>query len=221
MGHIIVDAEWVDTINALLPSTVRVIDRLVLPAISAANIFHAEGQCTQRVYEYMLPLSIVMPAELIVVPQEQTVRLKKRSWLPPGSGMNMSDILPMDDELGQGRILYFRNLKRILKLFSSEEKKFFHNFATGGGTPDEAVSKRRVDRAFHKEMVVFDDEVWVVFSFSGDAFMRGQIRRIMGLTIALCRGWLPEEFIEAALSPEYTLRLPAAPGFCLYLAGAE
>jgi tRNA pseudouridine(38-40) synthase len=43
-------------------------------------------------------------------------------------------------------------------------------------------------------------ENWVVFSISGDAFLRGQVRKLVGLTLAITRGWLPEWYLDAALN---------------------
>ena len=49
---------WIEKVNHYLPHTIRVLDRLVLPA--SASDFHAFTSCTQRIYEYMMPLNIIM-----------------------------------------------------------------------------------------------------------------------------------------------------------------
>jgi tRNA pseudouridine synthase len=39
----------------------------------------------------------------------------------------------------------------------------------------------------------------VVFSVSGDAFLRGQVRKLVGLALAITRGWLPEWYLDVAI----------------------
>ena len=50
--------EWVEGVNRHLPSIIRVLDRAVLP--TSASEFHAFTSCTQRIYEYLMPLNIIM-----------------------------------------------------------------------------------------------------------------------------------------------------------------
>ena len=39
----------------------------------------------------------------------------------------------------------------------------------------------------------------MVFSVSGDAFLRGQVRKLVGLALAITRGWLPEWYLDVAI----------------------
>jgi tRNA pseudouridine synthase len=34
---------------------------------------------------------------------------------------------------------------------------------------------------------------------SGDAFLRGQVRKLVGLALAITRGWLPEWYLDVAI----------------------
>ena len=38
-----------------------------------------------------------------------------------------------------------------------------------------------------------------MFSVSGDAFLRGQVRKLVGLALAITRGWLPEWYLDVAV----------------------
>ncbi len=67
------DEGWVDKINSLLPPSIRVIYKTVLSTAGSSE-FHAENTCSQRRYEYMLPLRLVMPPELTFVPTTPIVR---------------------------------------------------------------------------------------------------------------------------------------------------
>ena len=54
-----------------------------------------------------------------------------------------------------------------------------HNFECGGASPDDAVVNVQIDRFYHAELYKAKDEkLWVIFSISGDTFLRGQVLAI-------------------------------------------
>ena len=65
---------WLEAINYLLPPNVRILDRKSLPRLAAGD-FHAESSCTQRRYEYVLPLEVLFPDQAKKV---RTVRSSER-----------------------------------------------------------------------------------------------------------------------------------------------
>ena len=132
---------------------------------------------------------------------------------------SMDQRFPVDTAEGQARIVFFRNLKRIAKMIAG--RKSFHNYATGGASPEDAVSVRKIDRIYHKELISISGEPWVVFSVSGDAFLRGQVRRVLGVAIAIARGLLPENYFTASVGKSAIVEVPALPGWGLYLAESK
>jgi tRNA U38,U39,U40 pseudouridine synthase TruA len=44
-----------------------------------------------------------------------------------------------------------------------------------------------------------EEDQWVQFSITGDNFLRGQVRRLIGLCISLARGWLPEDYVDLVM----------------------
>jgi hypothetical protein len=58
----------------------------------------------------------------------------------------------------------------------------------------------------------------VVFSVSGDAFLKGQVRRILGVMVGMARGLLPENYFELCTGRTTIAEVPALPGWGLYLA---
>jgi tRNA U38,U39,U40 pseudouridine synthase TruA len=271
------DQEWIDSVNALLPNDIRVIEVYNLP--NTYTEFHAEAACSQRVYEYVLPLHILFPPFMMETgagsegESDHEIKLeyrkvKEKVWC------KMDTAFPRDTPQALKRIENFRRLKVLLKLFCG--KNSYHNFITGGASPEDGHVKRRVDRFYHKEMLSIlyhnnsscgsgcgndngGDEItisdvchdpfynntttdtiasstattppapptadpsspisedWAVLSMSGNTFLKGQPRRMVGLAIAVMWGWLPLSFIEAALDPENIVNLPAVPGCGLYL----
>jgi len=111
----------------------------------------------------------------------------------------MDEEFPIDTPEGLRRVNFFRILKAIMKSFGGRYQ-MLHNFASGGASPDDPYAMRTVDRMYHKTMVTSSaGESWAVFSVSGDNFLRGQIRRLFGLAVAIARGWLPDEFLDFAM----------------------
>lgn len=230
------DTEWLDAVNSKLPSDIRVLEVYNLP--SSFTDFHAEAACSQRVYEYVLPLNILFPPDSdnheIQLEYRKT---KEKIWC------KMDSAFPRDTPQAIKRIDNFRRLKVLLKLFCG--KNSYHNFVTGGASPEDGHVKRRVDRFYHKEMLSIisskDGDImisdvchdpfqqegeetstpssqdWAVLSMSGNTFLKGQPRRMIGLAIAVMWGWLPLSFIEAALSSDNIVYLPAVPGCGMYL----
>lgn len=140
--------------------------------------------------------------------QEQQV-FKENSW---GA---MDAAFPINTPEGRARVDYFRRLKGLLKYLAG--KHSFHNFATGGASPDELAVKRRLDRIYHKDLLVIDGEHYVVLSVSGDGFLRGQVRKLIGAVISIMKGWLPIDYLEVLLSSDDVYDAPSAPGWPLYL----
>ena len=128
---------------------------------------------------------------------------------------------PAETPEGQSRIYFFRKLKKLLKSFGGRHS--FHNFATGGACPEEAAAVRILNRMYHKDLLVMENnENWVVFSVSGDGFLRGQVRKLIGLALSIVRGWLPEWYLDVAVSAspwqDTICDVPLVPKEGLYLA---
>lgn len=207
--------------------------------------FHAENTCSQRVYEYMFPMSALMieseattaatesmlfflrqhgldmsPHEISFVGDSffaandakvegQERGLRNGEWDTKRPRNKMDEIfISKDNEetSAQKRIILFRNMKVLFKKYGGNQKQAYHNFAAGGACPDDAVTMRRVDRVYHKEVVELEGStkdytevevgvkrvhtdmipiraegdytnLWAVFSLSGNSFLRGQASR--------------------------------------------
>jgi tRNA U38,U39,U40 pseudouridine synthase TruA len=233
------DMRWVERINAELPSHMRALEVYNMP--TKFSEFHAEQNCSQRVFEYIIPLSALFDTNLddtleIEVAPQSPEKQKLRAW------KRMDGKHPRYTAQGMKRIEFFRVLKKILKRYSGFGKKAsYHNFVNGGGCPEDAVVGRKINRVYHKDIIVptvaadveqsykrsdmeWEDglepkeskEEWAVFSFSADSLMRGQARKMLGLAVAIAKGLLPQNFIEVALDTSVILNLPSLPSTGLY-----
>lgn len=213
---------WVRRMNELLPPTIRILQAYMLSSAAGSN-FHAEMDCSQRRYEYLIPLSAVMPPH-IVKPPEIAVTRRNKHRVEDHTSMDMDDAclmdksFPIDTIEGQTRVAYFRKLKDIFKRIGGIHRKKFHNFTTAGAETIDNNITHRIDRIFHKEIFAVDGENWVVFSVSGDTVLRGGVRKILGLAFAVALGFLPVEYIDVALDATRVVELPSLPGFPLYIA---
>ena len=61
----------------------------------------------------------------------------------------------------------------------------------------------------------------VVFSVSGDSFLRGSIRRLLAVAVAIVRGLLPRYYFDASVRMDTALDVPALPGYGLYMAESK
>lgn len=109
--------------------------------------------------------------------------------------------------------------KRVLR------RKRFHNFCPNILAHD-FLAYRRMDRIYHRgtirlqdenndsesisaKQVTMNDRPFVVFSLTGDLFLREQALRVMGLLIAICRGVIDSDIIDCLFDEEYTNLVPA------------
>eukprot|EP00794_Sanderia_malayensis_P012072 gene12072-13316_t len=92
----------------------------------------------------------------------------------------------------------------------------FHNF-TSGKSPNEASSKRYIMEFSAGETFVKKGYEFITISVKGQSFMLHQIRKMIGLCIAICRGYCGTEVIEKAWGKN-KVDIPKAPGLGLVLA---
>ena len=196
---------FVKKLNAALPDWLSVFSCKVLPG---NGNFQAHRACTQRRYEYMLPLDGFLPKteeEYALVPFhliESKVYNDNPQWKKQSKHTHQLNDFETTSDDGDYRIRFFRVLKVIMKRFGG---RFLlcHNFLSGGACPDDPSAYRIIDRFYHKDTVKCTkdnkDQHWIIFSISGDAFIRGQVRRMVAFAVAMARGWLPLRYFDYAL----------------------
>lgn len=91
----------------------------------------------------------------------------------------------------------------------------FHNF-TSGIKPTEACARRYIKQFECRQPFVRDGVEFCVLSVTGQSFMLHQIRKMVGLTIAIMRGFANSEAIDEAWEHE-KMDIPKAPGLGLML----
>lgn len=103
-----------------------------------------------------------------------------------------------------------RNLQRYVGTHN------FHNFTTR--IKPEDPSARRYIISFHANSVVCIDGIeFVKCEVVGQSFMLHQIRKMIGLAVAVMRNCAPESLMDTALRKDVRINVPTAPEVGLYL----
>jgi len=104
-------------------------------------------------------------------------------------------------------------IRHALKYFKGTHN--FHNF-TAGKKPTDASAIRYIVDFQCSEPFIRDKFEFVLFTVRGQSFMLHQIRKMIGLTIAIVRGLTTEETLRKAWQP-VRVDIPKAPGLGLVL----
>eukprot|EP00798_Chlamydomonas_sp_ICE-L_P030320 gene30320-35312_t len=91
--------------------------------------------------------------------------------------------------------------------------------ATASASPSEHSATQRFIHHFYldSQPVLVDGQYYVKFVVRGTSFMMYQIRKMVGLAIAVARGTAPPDCIAASLQPGFKLSVPTAPAEGLLL----
>jgi len=108
-------------------------------------------------------------------------------------------------------------IENVNKLFSlCQGTRNFHNF-TSGKLPTDASAKRFVMNMSCGSPFIVDDTEFCVISVRGQSFMLHQIRKMIGLVIAVARGVCGPEVITKKVWGPAKVDIPKAPGLGLML----
>ena len=134
-----------------------------------------------------------------------------------------SEVRSGEDSLPQKRIALGR-----FGALGKKEKRAWHNFADpnlrGDASPNNEPVWRCVDRARVVDFATRADsggDVCAVLEFKGDNFLQQQVRRIVGATVAMANGWLPDDFVVNSTRPDIIIGTPLAPPGRLYVADSR
>jgi tRNA U38,U39,U40 pseudouridine synthase TruA len=103
------------------------------------------------------------------------------------------------------------------------QRKRYHNF-TPTVMAHEFLSNRRVDRFYHRATVRLEqvgDRPFAVLSIKGDLFLHGQIRCMIGLFVAIIKGYISEDIIDAVFDEDFIDLIPMPPAPLTGLFAAE
>ena len=132
-------------------------------------------------------------------------------------------LCPVDDVTQES----YKVSPEVLKLFNETLQGYvgthvFHNFTSGKGFKEDSAA--RVIRYIYCSEPFYpckqNELEFVVVRVKGQSFMMHQIRKMMGLAIAVVKGFATEEHIKKSLEEPY-MDIPKAPGLGLMLEEAH
>ncbi|QCD80522.1 tRNA pseudouridine synthase A [Vigna unguiculata] len=155
--------------------------------------------------------------ENVILVQDEDIPLN-------GESVNNSDIIEEEQMNGEdkstgGSKFYYgekerERFNRILNYFVGTHN--FHNFTTRTKAQDPAA--RRYIISFNANTTVVVEGIeFVKCEVVGQSFMLHQIRKMMGLAVAIMRNCAPESLISKALRQDVNINVPTAPEVGLYL----
>lgn len=133
-----------------------------------------------------------------------------RYMLPTYSFAPFEKFLTKDYRVEEGTI---ERVKDILSKYKGTHN--FHNF-TSGRKPNDPSSKRYIISFECGEPFVREGMEFAVLTVKGQSFMLHHIRKMIGLMIAIVRGYCGPEVLEKAWKAE-KIDIPKAPGLGLFL----
>lgn len=229
---------WLSRLNTILKDEMKVgicvMDRITLPV----KDLDVESACSARVYESLLPVEDVLPADtpegnalidsLFTYAQAWKVSLGlkeidaslydedcTRTWQPGKRTPNKTFL-----KTSRSR-KFFGALKQIMKKICDNApgengNRSWHNVTTARASPGDTSAKKRMGRFYHVGLVEIDGRQWARFRLAGHTLLTGQVRCMIGLMLGISRGTLPPEIIDVVLSDEI-FDVPAVPGWLSYV----
>jgi galactokinase/tRNA pseudouridine(38-40) synthase len=165
-------------------------DIRILAIVRATPSFSARGDCHRRSYEYLLPLQSAL------------------------GGADNLEARP-DGETGDARVA---RLNDILRAY--EGTKCFANFTDGGTVKagDAAAMRYMLSVKASEPFRLSENGVlYTSVVLRGQSFVYYQIRKMVGMALAIYSGVLSSEAMDVALSPHVQFRTPTAPAMFLFL----
>ncbi|KAK1320510.1 putative tRNA pseudouridine synthase [Acorus calamus] len=218
-------------LNSHLPSQIR-----VFGFKRVTGSFNAKKFCDRRRYVYLLPLFAL---DLTVHRDRESVAAAVGSenelsrcvecsergrkapgvmgrWAEPAAAIEISAEETESKE--KRRFCYGEEVKerfnRVLGFYVGTHN--FHNFTSRTKAEDPAA-KRYIVSFTADSVVVVEGTEFVRCEVVGQSFMLHQIRKMVGLAVAVMRNCAPETLIETALRKDVKITVPTAPEVGLYL----
>jgi tRNA U38,U39,U40 pseudouridine synthase TruA len=199
---------------------------------------HAEMDCTQRIYHYILPLSWLEGGNEIASWWMDNQKLVCNTFNETKTSFKSRGEARARDPPPNDILIRF---KSALRSFESEKvenwddecaavgrygalalrkRTAFHNFADpnlmGDASPSNKPVWRVIDRCRIAEFISFLNknghaEVSLVVEIRADDLLVDQVRRIIGTSIAVANRWLPSDFTTTATDPTLFVQTPLSP----------
>ncbi|CAH8565637.1 unnamed protein product [Schistosoma bovis] len=159
----------------------------VLDIIRVTRGFSSYGSCTHRIYDYLLPTFALSPATSL-----------------------LNDSTCWTYRLTVEQITH---VNRLLEKYMGTHN--FYNFTSGRLATDSSCN-RYIISAKCMPTFLLGEHQYTIIRITGQSFMLHQIRKMIGLALAVLRGYATEAVFDIVFSKE-RVDIPKAPGLGLML----
>ncbi|KAG2303388.1 hypothetical protein Bca52824_032039 [Brassica carinata] len=223
---------FVDRLNSNLPDQIRVFGfKRVAPSFSSKKF--CDRRRSDSGYEYVKCVECCEKGYKIplgVMGKESVEDGEKSSEVRSDISSNTCDALKVETLSSNGENTLNPESKSESKFCYGEEEKErfnrilsyyvgshnFHNFTTRTKAADPAAN--RYILSFNANTVItLDGKDFVKCEVVGQSFMLHQIRKMIGLAVAVMRNYAPESVIQTAFKKDVRIVVPMAPEVGLYL----
>ena len=197
----------------------------------ALNI-QAEQHCTARTYDFLLPIEYLHP----VLPLQDMI--DNDTWRDPevahfDASLRFCLRALSSPKLATGGGFRFRRGQQQTELRDVHRwHNYYHHDNINIDSPTLTSTQAAAQRSVDKFVVIGNTNSkykWTysrdgihkrdfsTFRVSGDGFLTGQVRAMIGVLVCVMQGWLPKEFIAFSQRPDVVIETPMAPSGLLFL----
>lgn len=195
--------DLIPSINSHLPDQIR-----IWGYVRTIKSFHSKNQCDSRVYEYLFPTYILQPVDpqapkydLSLPPAEREIQYSSAEEMARKRAYRISP-----STLAQ--------VREALRMYVGTWS--YHNFTLGKAHGDMSANRYIMSFTCSEPKILDGNTEWLSLKVHGQSFMIHQIRKMVGLIIALIRSNSPLSIIPKAFG-KVNLNIPKAPGLGLLL----
>ncbi|KAL3943192.1 MAG: hypothetical protein SGBAC_002721 [Bacillariaceae sp.] len=208
------ETDFAERVNAVLPDDICLLrtmcqsDKTNLP-----QSFDARSHCEGRRYRYFVPAHVLF-RKGADIENESIMDLRKRlkkvllQWGGTHSFHNFTNWKPEFEN----RDAWSRGIgKKANKIKNDDSSNSAARKLTNDKPEDDPTFFRHILRCHVEDVVKHNETDFVIISIKGQSFLYHQIRKMMGTTIAIMSGSLPEDFITKAFQEAETSLSEDAP----------
>ncbi|KAL5036443.1 hypothetical protein BDV3_005129 [Batrachochytrium dendrobatidis] len=212
---IIQDSDIIERINARLPPQIR-----VWGYARVQQQFHAKHHCDSRIYEYILPTSVLKKVDPTYYPLSKIGVAAGVTFENMGRAKMEPIEIPEHTDNEKETIQGYRTNHQELEEFRAILNEYvgthnYHNFTIGRKFEDKS-SIRYIISFICSEPFQRDNTEWVSLKVKGQSFMLHQIRKMIGLAVMMMRTSTPKNLIASTFS-QTRINIPKAPALGLLL----
>lgn len=215
------EIDFTDRVNSALPHDVRLLRAMCQSEQSnLPQSFDARSHCEARRYRYFVPAKALFrkgvdtEKESIMDLRKQLKKLLKQ-WGGTHSFHNFTN-WKTDEDLEKRAALDLESKHDDEEASCTNKEKSKNKITSEKATytdkpEDEPTFFRHILRCHVEDVIQYKEQKFVIISIKGQSFLYHQIRKMMGVSIAIMNGSLPADFITKAFQEGETSMSGAAP----------